>query len=68
MKQQSIHQVWGDHTSWKKTFALLPYRTISNRRVWLTQVYIREVWVYTGTSELKTEKQYGELFDILVNS
>ena len=49
---------------WVPTFALLPHRTISGRFVWLSKIYVRRVWVYTGFVD-EPETQYGTLFDIL---
>lgn len=49
---------------WIKTFALLPHRTISGKWIWLRQIYVRRVWVYTGFID-EPETQYGDIFDIL---
>lgn len=49
---------------WVKTFAFLPHKTIGKKYVWLKQVYVRRVWVYTGFVD-EPETQCAELFDIL---
>lgn len=49
---------------WHESFALLPHKTISNKWVWMQQIYKRRVWRCTGlTDEPFTE--YAELFDVL---
>jgi hypothetical protein len=56
--------VTGVEHGWVPVFALLPHRTVSKKWVWLEQVYMRRVWVYTGFVD-EPETQYGDLFDIL---
>lgn len=50
--------------SWRKSFALIPHRTLSGRWIWLQDIYKRQVWVDTGFS-VETETQYGDLFDVM---
>lgn len=49
---------------WVKTFAIWPVKTISNKWVWLQQVYCRRVWIYNGFTD-EPDTQYGNLFDVI---
>ena len=51
--------------NWKKTFALVPVTTVSNKRVWLKTVYKRRV--LTCNVAVEPETQYSTLFDLLAN-
>lgn len=53
--------------NWTKTFAIFPHRTIRGKYVWLRQIFVRKVWVYTGFID-ELETQYGDLFDVLMDN
>ncbi len=59
-----INDVVAIEHGWVKTFAILPRQTISNKWVWMTSIFARRVWVYTGFID-EPETQYGDLFDII---
>ena len=53
---------------WKKTFVILPRKTITGKRVFWEKVYKRRVWVIWGTGfHMEPEVQFGTLFEILDN-
>lgn len=49
---------------WRKSFAVLPHRSVSGKWIWLRWAYRRQQWVYTGFVD-ELEPQWGELFDVL---
>lgn len=51
---------------WRRTWALVPRRTIGGRWVWLRSIYHRRVWVYTGFVD-EPEDQYAGLLEILAD-
>ena len=57
------------HT-WQKTFAWLPKKTVSGKRVWLKTLYKQRYYTAHGPGigynfHMELEVEYGELFDIL---
>jgi hypothetical protein len=51
---------------WRKTFALLPVKTVSGKYVWLKPVYKQKFWVIWGTGfHMEPHVEYGEIFDVL---
>ena len=75
--RMSRHQILRDHYGriesgtvisverpWRRTWAWLPHRTVSGRWRWLSRIYSRRVWVYTGFID-EPETQWGDVFDVL---
>lgn len=61
VKEGTLTQV---RVPWKKTFVIIPRRTINRQWVWFGQAYVRRVWRYIGlTDEPFTE--FGTLFDVI---
>ena len=51
---------------WRKTFALLPTKTISGKYVWLRTIYKRKFWAVWGKGfHMEPHVEYAELFDML---
>ena len=51
---------------WRETFAWLPVKTISGRRVWLKKIYKQKFWAVWGHRfHMSPVVEYAELFDML---
>ena len=56
-------------TAWRLTYAFIPRKTITGRRIWLKPIYKRELY-YVKITEVKTSgsfAEYGTIFDVIVN-
>ena len=55
-----------DCYTWRKTFALVPVKTISGKYLWLRTVYKQRFWAVWGTGfHMEPMVEYAELFEIL---
>ena len=62
---QRIHD-GPDCYPWRKTFALLPVKTIGGKYLWLRTVYKQRFWAVWGTGfHMEPMVEYAELFQIL---
>lgn len=53
---------------WRKTFAWLPVKTISGKRIWFKTVYKQRFWCVWGTGfHMEPHVEYAELFDVLAS-
>lgn len=53
---------------WRKTFALLPVRTVSGKYIWFKTVYKQRFWAVWGKGyHMEPHVEYAELFEILKN-
>ena len=51
---------------WRKSFAVLPHRTISGHWIWLQRCYIRDITVYTIASYAEPDSQWArDGFEVL---
>ena len=52
---------------WRKSFAVLPHRTITGHWIWLTRCYMRDISVYTIGSYAEPDTQWArDGFEILL--
>lgn len=51
-------------SDWVRTFAIFPVKTVNKNWTWLSTIYSRRVWIYTGFCD-EPETQYGNIFDVL---
>jgi hypothetical protein len=49
---------------WRQTWALLPHKTVRGQWRWMSRIYSRRVWIYTGFID-EPETQWGDLLDVL---
>lgn len=69
-KVEITQRLWDgpDCYNWRETFAFLPVKTISGKRVWLKKVYVRRCWVVWGQSfHMEPHVEYGTFFDVIKN-
>jgi hypothetical protein len=51
---------------WTEFFSILPRKTVTGKRIFLTKAYKRKVWVVWGWSmHMEPETQYATAFDLL---
>jgi hypothetical protein len=66
---QGKHFDYPDCYHWRKTFAWLPVRTVSDKLVWLRTIYKQKYYYATPWAgqnyHMWLEVEYGDLFDVL---
>lgn len=64
---QRIHN-WPDCYPWRKTFLLIPRRSITGQELWMTVAYKRRYWAVWGTGyHYEPHVEYATMFEILAD-
>lgn len=53
---------------WRRTFLLIPRRSITGQELWMTVAYKRRYWAVWGTGfHMEPEVEYATMFEILAD-